>query len=88
MAFSFELNNGLLSRSGAATYSGSGSRLCKKANVNQGQVNATELTPSSQFLKSFWLMVTAARTRFLPLLLFLGDDQPISNVAPCLECVL
>lgn len=82
MAFSFELNNGLSSRSGAAAYSESGSRLCKKANVNQGQVSATELTPSSQFLKSLWLMVTDARTHFLPLLLFLGDDQPISKALP------
>lgn len=88
MAFSFELNNGLSSRSGATAYSGSGSHHCKKANVNQGQVSATKLTPSCQFLKSLWLTVTDARTRFLPRLLFLGEGQPFSNVAPCLECVL
>ncbi|ERE77014.1 neurobeachin-like protein 2 [Cricetulus griseus] len=41
MAFSFELKNDFSSLSGAAAYSGSGSRLQRKANINQGQLKGS-----------------------------------------------
>lgn len=75
MAFSFELKNDFSALSGAAAYSGSGSGLRRKANINQGQLGATELSPPSQCVKSSRQMVTDARTRFMPLLPpFPGED--------------